>query len=254
MIYITQVLYSNQSYAIPHDLVDQYNLCMDHSCSTFTFITLSRSVLFKVCQKCAKGNEMQMIKLAVLVYQYQYNTYHSDFTCMILVTFYLTFQLGFIWKSIPKKTLGKILGKNILFSSAPEGHYMFELRLWFYETGSLNINFDINTWKYDFGTKHLPVHNHGVRIVATFVFKALWYRKSKKKKKKKTRLLIWILHRMYQSIHHSNCANVMKKWMVDFLLEVRMCFIMLKYWGYSALYNSNLHRLTCKMPLFQKVK
>ena len=27
----------------------------------------------------------------------------------------------------------------ILFSSAPEGHYMFDLRLWFYETGSLNI-------------------------------------------------------------------------------------------------------------------
>ena len=33
-----------------------------------------------------------------------------------------------------------------------------------------------------------------------------------------------------------------------------MCFIMLKYSGYSALYNVNLHRLTCKTPLLHKVK
>ena len=42
--------------------------------------------------------------------------------------------------------------------------------------------------------------------------------------------------------------------MGSFLLEVKMCFIMLKYGGYSALYNATLHRLTCKMPLLQKVK
>ena len=41
------------------------------------------------------------------------------------------------------------------------------------------------------------------------------------------------------------------KWAI-FLLEVKMCFIMLKYWCYSALYNATLHRLTCKMPLLQK--
>ena len=35
--------------------------------------------------------------------------------------------------------------------------------------------------------------------------------------------------------------------MGNFLLEVKMCF-----WGYSALYNATLHRLTCKMPLLQK--
>ena len=40
--------------------------------------------------------------------------------------------------------------------------------------------------------------------------------------------------------------------MVDFLLVVKMCFIMLKYWGYNALDNATLHRLTCKMPLLQK--
>ena len=42
--------------------------------------------------------------------------------------------------------------------------------------------------------------------------------------------------------------------MGNILLEVKMCFIMLKYWDYSALYNATLHRLTCKMPLLQKVK
>ena len=40
--------------------------------------------------------------------------------------------------------------------------------------------------------------------------------------------------------------------MGKFLQEVKMCFVMLKYWGYSALYNATLHRLTCKMPLLQK--
>ena len=29
--------------------------------------------------------------------------------------------------------------------------------------------------------------------------------------------------------------------MVDFLLEVKMCFVILKYEGYSTLYNANLH-------------
>ena len=42
--------------------------------------------------------------------------------------------------------------------------------------------------------------------------------------------------------------------MGNFVVEVKMCFIVLKYYGYSALYNANLHRLTCKMPLLQKVK
>ena len=31
------------------------------------------------------------------------------------------------------------------------------------------------------------------------------------------------------------------------MLEVKMCFIMFKYYGYSPLYNANHHRLTCKM-------
>ena len=40
----------------------------------------------------------------------------------------------------------------------------------------------------------------------------------------------------------------------QFLLEVKMCLIMCKHQGYSALYNANLYILTCKMPLLQKVK
>ena len=40
--------------------------------------------------------------------------------------------------------------------------------------------------------------------------------------------------------------------MGNFLLEVKMCFIMLKYWGYSALYNATLHRLTWKNAPFTK--
>ena len=40
--------------------------------------------------------------------------------------------------------------------------------------------------------------------------------------------------------------------MGNILLEVKMYFITLKYWGYSALYNATLHRLTRKMPLSKK--
>ena len=86
-------------------------------------------------------------------------------------------------------------------------------------------------------------------IQNTFVSKALWYRTFEKPDCS----LIWNLYRMYQSIHPSNCANFMKI-NVQFSLEVKMCFIMLKYYGYLALYNGNLHRLTCKKHFLQKVK
>ena len=42
--------------------------------------------------------------------------------------------------------------------------------------------------------------------------------------------------------------------MIDFLLEVKMCFIIFKYQGYGALYNAHLHKLTCNMFLLQEVK
>ena len=60
---------------------------------------------------------------------------------------------------------------------------------------------------------------------------------------------------MYQSIHSLNSANFYeKKLSLFFLLEVKTYLVMLKNQSYNALYNANLHRLTCKMSLLQKVK
>ena len=39
--------------------------------------------------------------------------------------------------------------------------------------------------------------------------------------------------------------------MGNFLLEVKMCFIMLKYWGYSTLDNATLH-IHVKCPFYKK--
>ena len=86
----------------------------------------------------------------------------------------------------------------------------------------------------------------------TFVSKALWYRIF-------TKLdcsLIWNLHKMCQSMHSSNC-NFMKKMKSLFFARGKNVLynaIMLKYWGYSILYETNLNRLTSKMSFLLKTK
>ena len=93
--------------------------------------------------------------------------------------------------------------------------------------------------------------NTQISTLGIFVSKALWNRTLKKKK------LDCSLMKPSQNVPKHGLFKLCKfdeKYMVKFLQEFKKWFIMLKYWGHSALYEANLHRLTYKMPSLLNVK